>query len=109
MWIRRLRKLGCRFVLDDFGTGFSSFSYLRILPVDYLKIDGSFVQNIEKEYSYRALVQAMNAVAHTLGKKTVAEYVENENVLRILDELKIDYAQGFFLGKPLPEPMDIAI
>jgi len=101
-WIERLKKLGCRFALDDFGIGFSSFSYLRMLPVDYLKIDGSFIRNIDKEPSHRALVEAMSAVARSLGKKTVAEYVENGNVLEILHELKIDYAQGYFLGRPNP-------
>lgn len=101
-WIERLKKLGCRFALDDFGIGFSSFSYLRMLPVDYLKIDGSFIRDIDREPSHRALVEAMSAVARSLGKMTVAEYVENGNVLEILHELKIDYAQGYFLGRPDP-------
>lgn len=101
-WIERLKKLGCRFALDDFGIGFSSFSYLRILPVDYLKIDGSFIRNLEKDPSNRALVEAMSTIARSLGIKTVAEYVENGNVLKILQELKIDCAQGYFLGMPDP-------
>jgi diguanylate cyclase (GGDEF)-like protein/PAS domain S-box-containing protein len=99
-WIERLKILGCRFALDDFGIGFSSFSYLQMLPVDYLKIDGSFICNLDKDPSHRALVKAMNTVAHTLGKKTIAEYVENENILKTLQELKVDCAQGYFLGFP---------
>lgn len=105
-WIRSLKKIGCRFALDDFGIGFSSFSYLRMLPVDYLKIDGSFVRNLDKDLTHRALVQAMNAVSHALNKKTIAEFVENENVMRILTEMGIDYGQGYYLGKPLPLPVE---
>ena len=101
-WIERLKILGCRFALDDFGTGFSSFSYLRMLPVDYLKIDGSFISNLDKDPSQRALVEAMSTVARSLGKRTVAEYVENGSILEILHELKIDCAQGYFLGMPTP-------
>ncbi|WP_192902980.1 EAL domain-containing protein [Pelotomaculum propionicicum] len=99
-WIERLKKIGCRFALDDFGIGFSSFSYLQMLPVDYIKIDGSFIYNLDKDPSHRALVKAMNTVAHTLGKQTIAEYVENENVLKTLQKLKVDCAQGYFLGSP---------
>lgn len=99
-WIERLKKTGCRFALDDFGIGFSSFSYLLMLPVDYLKIDGSFVCNLDKDPSHRVLVEAMSTVARSLGKKTIAEYVENENVLKILQQLNIDFAQGYFLGSP---------
>jgi len=99
-WIDRLKKIGCRFALDDFGIGFSSFSYLQMLPVDYIKIDGSFIFNLDKDPSHYALVKAMNTVAHTLGKKTIAEYVENENVLKTLQKLKVDCAQGYFLGSP---------
>ena len=71
-----------------------------MLPVDYLKIDGTFVRDLDKDSTHRALVQAMNAVAHTLGKKTIAEYVENGDVLKILHELNVDFGQGYFLGKP---------
>lgn len=99
-WIERLKKLGCRFALDDFGIGFSSVSYLQMLPVDYIKIDGSFICNLDKDPSHRALVKAMNTVAHTLGKQTIAEYVENEEVLKALQKLKVDCAQGYFLGSP---------
>jgi len=101
-WIQRIKALGCKFALDDFGIGFSSFSYLRTLPVDYLKIDGSFVKNIDSDDNHRAIVQAMNSVSHTLGKKTIAEFVENEKIVGILKEMGVDYGQGYHLGKPAP-------
>ena len=104
-WIRHIKGLGCNFALDDFGIGFSSFSYLRMLPVDYLKIDGSFINNIDTDPNYRAIVKAMNEVAHALNKKTIAEFVENENVLNLLSEIGVDYAQGYHLGKPSPYPV----
>lgn len=103
-WIHRLKSAGCRFALDDFGAGFSSFSYLRTLQVDYLKIDGAFVHNVDKDPANRALVQAMNTVAHVLGKKTIAEFVENKNILKVLQEIGIDCGQGYYLGKPAPFP-----
>lgn len=99
-WIRKLKSLGCRLALDDFGAGFTSFSYLRILPVDYIKIDGSFIKNVDKEPAHRALIQAIHTIANTLGKKTIAEFVENETILRIVRELGVDCGQGFYLGKP---------
>jgi len=101
-WIQRIKGLGCKFALDDFGIGFSSFSYLRTLPVDYLKIDGSFVKNIDSDDNHRAIVQAMNSVSHTLGKKTIAEFVENEKVVGILQDMGVDYGQGYYLGMPAP-------
>ncbi|MFZ5651986.1 MAG: putative bifunctional diguanylate cyclase/phosphodiesterase [Bacillota bacterium] len=104
LWIRRLKTLGCRFALDDFGRGFSSFSYLQFLPVDYLKIDGSFVREVHKELTHRAIVQAINTVAHTLGKKTIAEFVENADIMETLHELEIDYGQGYYLGRPAGIP-----
>jgi len=103
-WIRRLKALGCPFALDDFGIGFASFSYLQVLPVDFVKIDGSYVRNLDTNPTHRALVQAMNTVAHTLGKKTVAEFVENSAILDILRELEIDSGQGYYLGRPGPVP-----
>lgn len=101
-WIRRLKLIGCKFALDDFGAGFLSFLHLQRLPVDYLKIDGSFIRNLETDPMNRELVTAMNAVAHALGKATIAEYVENETIWKILHDLQIDCGQGYFLGKPLP-------
>jgi len=102
-WIRRLREKGCRFALDDFGMGFS-FSYLQYLSVDYVKIDGSYVRDLDRNYKNRALVQAMNMVASSCGKKVIAEFVENSKVLNILKEDNINYAQGYFLGQPKPVP-----
>lgn len=99
-WIKRLKQLGCQFALDDFGIGFSSFSYLKMLSVDYLKIDGTFVKNLDTEPTNVALVKAMKAVANSLGKKTIAEYIVNENVLKILKELNVEGGQGYYLGKP---------
>lgn len=103
-WVSRLRELGCAFALDDFGIGFSSFNYLRLLPVDYIKLDGSYVRNIDHDATQLALVQAIHTVAQSLGKKTIAEFVENEKILQVLLELGVQYVQGYYLGKPSPEP-----
>jgi len=103
-WISRMKNFGCKFALDDFGVGFTSFKYIQTLPVDYIKIDGSFVKNLDADPTQRALVQAMNAVAHALGKKTIAEFVENEVIWRIIQELGVDFGQGYFLGKPCALP-----
>ena len=105
-WINRLKDLGCFFALDDFGIGFTSFNYLRSLPVDYIKIDGSYIRNIDQDASQLALVQAIHTVAGALGKKTIAEFVENEKILKIIRELGINYAQGYYLGQPLPQPVE---
>lgn len=104
-WINQLRELGCAFALDDFGIGFSSFNYLRLLPVDYVKLDGSYVRHIDQDATQLALVQAIHTVAQALGKKTIAEFVENEQILETLKRIGVHYAQGYFLGKPTPEPM----
>ncbi len=103
-WIRQLREKGCRFALDDFGIGFSSFSYLQYLSVDYVKIDGSYVHDLDRNYKNRALVQAMNTVARSLGKEVIAEFVENKSILRILEEDQISHAQGYYVGRPAPVP-----
>ncbi len=101
-WMRRLKDRGCRFALDDFGIGFSSFSYLQSLPADYVKIDGSFIRGVETDLAARALVRAIDTVAHTLGKETIAECVESVDSVKILQELGVEYGQGFALGKPSP-------
>lgn len=98
--LTQLRALGCRFALDDFGAGFNSYSYLKHFPVDYLKIDGTFITNLVYDPVDQALVKSMIEVAHTLGKKTVAEFVENAETLALLQGYGIDYAQGYYLGKP---------
>jgi len=99
-FIGQLKDLGCRMALDDFGSGFCSFTYLKHLPVDSLKIDGSFVQGLASAKVDQAMVQSMNQVAHALGKTTIAEFVENQETLRLLQLYGVDYAQGHFIGKP---------
>jgi EAL domain-containing protein (putative c-di-GMP-specific phosphodiesterase class I) len=101
-FIRQLRRYGCRFALDDFGVGFSSFSYLRNLKVDYLKIDGSFVRNMSSNDIDVALVSSMHETSRFLGIKTIAEVVENQETLDILKRIGVDYAQGYYTGKPMP-------
>lgn len=100
LFIGKLKDLGCRMSLDDFGAGFCSFTYLKHLPVDSLKIDGSLVQGIASTEVDQAMVQSMNQIAHALGKSTIAEYVENRETLSLLKHYGVDYAQGHFLGKP---------
>lgn len=99
-FIGQLKDLGCRMALDDFGSGFCSFTYLKHLPVDSLKIDGSFVQGLANAKVDQAMVQSMNQVAHALGKTTIAEFVENQETLRLLQQYGVDYAQGHYIGKP---------
>ena len=99
-FIGQLKDLGCRMALDDFGSGFCSFTYLKHLPVDSLKIDGSFVQGLANAKVDQAMVQSMNQVAHALGKTTIAEFVENQETLRLLQQYNVDFAQGHFIGKP---------
>jgi len=101
-FIQRVKQLGCSFALDDFGSGLSSFAYLKTLPVDYLKIDGSFVKDIERDEIDLAMVQAINTIGHTMGLKTIAEFVETEGILQRLIDLGVDYAQGYHIGKPQP-------
>lgn len=98
--LNQLRTLGCNFALDDFGAGFNSYSYLKHFPVDYLKIDGTFITNLVCDPVDQALVKSMIEVAHALGKKTVAEFVENAETLALLKSYGIDYVQGYYLGKP---------
>jgi diguanylate cyclase (GGDEF)-like protein/PAS domain S-box-containing protein len=99
-FLGRLKTIGCRTALDDFGSGMSSFAYLRDLPVDYVKIDGRFVRNMVTSPVDQAMVRAMNDVAHALGKLTIAEFVENEACFRLLQEYGLDFVQGYHLGRP---------
>ncbi len=101
-FVQTLRSLGCRFALDDFGVGFSSFSHLKHLPVDYLKIDGSFVRDLSRSAIDRHLVRAIIDVARALGKKTIAEFVSDDDTIELLTEFGVDYAQGFHIGRPAP-------
>lgn len=98
--IDELHQLGCSFAVDDFGSGFSSFAYLKELPADYIKLDGSFIQNLHVDNVDQALVRSIIDVVQTLGRKTVAEFVENEEILNFLQENGVDYAQGYHIGKP---------
>lgn len=99
-FIKTLKSLGCSFALDDFGKGMSSLTYLKNLPVDYLKIDGSFIKEIHTESVTKAMVKAIHYLAKALGVKTIAEFAENQDIVDILNELNIDYAQGYHFGKP---------
>jgi diguanylate cyclase (GGDEF)-like protein len=101
-FITALRARGCRFALDDFGSGVSSFAYLRSLPVDYLKIDGTFVRHIVDDPIDSAMAQSINEIGHTMGKRTVAESVENAAILNKLQQMGVDYAQGFVIARPQP-------
>ncbi len=98
--LRKLRKLGCRVALDDFGSGYSSYGYLRTLPLDYLKIDGTYIRNILSDKTDQALTASMVDVAHALGLKVIAEYVDSEATYSWLKDLGVDYAQGYWVHKP---------
>ena len=101
-FISSMKALGSKFSLDDFGTGVSSYSYLRSLDVDYLKIDGSFVKNIASDDVSNAMVQSINQVGHTMKLKVIAEYVENKEILEKLREMGVDYGQGYHISRPGP-------
>lgn len=103
-FIATLKQLGVSFALDDFGSGVSSFGYLRQLPVDYLKIDGELIRNIESEEYICTIVDMVNQVASMMGMETIAEFVENDAVLARLRSLNVSYAQGYGIGKPTPLP-----
>ena len=98
-----LKALGCQFALDDFGVGFSSFYYLRELPLDIVKIDGSFIKNLTTNTKDRVFVKALTEMATALGKTTVAEFVEDEATLNLLPTLGVAYAQGYYVGRPSPD------
>lgn len=102
LFIERIKDVGCRFSLDDFGSGMSSYGYLKDLPVDIVKIDGSFVQNLTVNSSDYAVVKSITDIAHVMNKQVVAEYVETQEVLNILRDVGVDFAQGYFIDKPGP-------
>ncbi|QEN04332.1 EAL domain-containing protein [Thiospirochaeta perfilievii] len=104
VFIKELKNMGCSFSLDDFGVGFTSFSYLRDLDVDYIKIDGAFVKQVYENKYDQAIVKAMTAVAKGFDIQTIAEFVESDTIMNILEGMSVDYAQGYFIGKPNPEP-----
>jgi len=100
--IDEIRRIGCRFSLDDFGSGLSSFEYLKNLPVDFLKIDGSFVRDMANNKIDHAMVAAINQVGHIMEIKTIAEFVENEQVIAKLQKLNVDFVQGYGIARPAP-------
>ncbi|MCP3689219.1 MAG: EAL domain-containing protein [Gammaproteobacteria bacterium] len=102
VFIKRMRFMGCRFALDDFGSGLSSFGYLKNLPVDYLKIDGMFVKDIVDDPVDHAMVRSINEVGQITEIQTIAEFVENEVIRGMLKEMGVDYAQGYGIGRPIP-------
>jgi len=98
----RIAQLGCGFALDDFGAGFGSFYYLKHLPFDVLKIDGEFVRNLTESVKDKLVVQSLARIATELGKKTVAEFVEDDATLELVRSYGVDFAQGFGIGRPQP-------
>lgn len=101
-FINELKNLGCKFALDDFGSGLSSFAYLKSLPVDYLKIDGFFVKDMAQDPIHYAMVKSINEVAKVMGKQTIAEFVETDEVYDLLCKLGVNYAQGYAISPPIP-------
>lgn len=105
--IDALRDLGCKFSLDDFGSGKSSFAYLKKLRIDYLKIDGAFVRDIATNDVDAAMVEAIHRVGRVMGLETIAEFVENDAAVRRLRAIGVDYAQGY--GIHVPQPLAIVL
>ena len=101
-FISTLKARGCRFSLDDFGSGLSSFAYLKTLPVDHLKIDGRFIRNMRQDPIDRAMAESIHHIGHVIGLKTIAESVEDTATLDALRALGVDYAQGFGIAEPRP-------
>ncbi|MEX1669204.1 EAL domain-containing protein [Zhongshania guokunii] len=101
-FIHSVHELGGKFALDDFGTGMSSFGYLQELPVDFVKIDGLFVHDMDKNPVHKAMVRSINDISHVLGKKTIAEFVERQEIMDQLKSLGVDFAQGHLHGRPQP-------
>lgn len=101
-FINTLKALGCRFALDDFGSGMSSFAYLKTLPVDYLKIDGVFISDMMDDPINLAMVQSINSIAQVMGKATIAEFVESEAIYDCLVDMGVDYLQGYHISRPQP-------
>ena len=102
--MQEIRAIGCHFALDDFGSGFASYAYLRQLPFDDVKIDGAFIRNITCSNEDRIFVSAVTEMAHGMGKKIIAEFVENAQIIEVLKDIGVDFAQGYHVGKPEPSP-----
>jgi diguanylate cyclase (GGDEF)-like protein len=108
-FMKAVRDMGCRFALDDFGVGMSSLTYLKRLPIDFVKIDGSFVRDMLTDRMDRTTVEMINQISHLSGRQTIAEFVENEEILAALKEIGVDYVQGYAIARPtpfLPEPVE---
>jgi EAL domain-containing protein (putative c-di-GMP-specific phosphodiesterase class I) len=103
--VSALREIGCCFALDDFGSGLSSFGYLKNLPMDFLKIDGGLVRHIADNPIDAAMVEAINDIGHVLGLKTIAEYVENDAIRARLAAIGVNFIQGFGIARPEPFPL----
>jgi EAL domain-containing protein (putative c-di-GMP-specific phosphodiesterase class I) len=101
-FITTLKAVGCKFALDDFGSGLSSFAYLKNLPVDYLKIDGTFVKDMVDDPIDHAMVKSINEIGQVMGKQTIAEFVENDEIMAELKKIGVNYAQGYGIGIPMP-------
>ncbi len=100
LFINELKNYGCQFSLDDFGSGLSSFAYLKNLPVNYLKIDGSFVKDVSKDKIDRTMVESIQQIGEVMNLRTIAEHVEDQSTLSVLEEIGVDYVQGYHLGRP---------
>jgi EAL domain-containing protein (putative c-di-GMP-specific phosphodiesterase class I) len=101
-FIEVIKEAGCYFALDDFGSGLSSFSYLKTIPADFLKIDGMFVRDMLHDPMDNAIVEAINSIGHTAGLRTIAEFVETPSIRSRLEKIGVDYAQGFGIEAPVP-------
>jgi EAL domain-containing protein (putative c-di-GMP-specific phosphodiesterase class I) len=100
--VQALQAFGCTFALDDFGSGMSSFNYLKELPIDFVKIDGSFVKGMLRDSADRAMVEMITHVGHVMGKRIIAEFVETKAIAEALREIGVDYGQGCGIAKPKP-------
>ena len=101
-FMNAMRAMGCRFALDDFGVGMSSLTYLKRLPVDFVKIDGSFVRDMLKDRTDLTTVKMINQISHLSGRRTIAEFVENAEIIAALRKIGVDYVQGYAIGRPVP-------
>ena len=99
--MNKLSSLGCLFALDDFGSGFSSFAYIKKLPVNFIKIDGMFIKDVVTDQFSQVIVKAINDIAHSLNILTVGEWVEDHHCLNKIKELGVNFAQGYYCQKPL--------